>query len=65
MNFEYLDPEPNFDHKRVSGLVCNLFKLKDPKYATALEIAAGGKVCVVLNGTFKLVLKLDFLAFNI
>ncbi len=44
LNFEYRDPEPNFDKNRVKGLVCNLFKLKDPKYATALEVAAGGKV---------------------
>ncbi len=44
LNFEYKNPEPNFDSNRVKGLVCNLFKLKDPKYATALEVAAGGKV---------------------
>ena len=44
LNFEYKNPEPNFDRQRVKGLVCNLFKLKDPKYATALEAAAGGNV---------------------
>ena len=43
-NLDYKDPEPNFDRSRVKGLVCNLFKVKDPKYATALETAAGGKV---------------------
>ena len=44
VNFEYKNPEPNFDRQRVKGLVCNLFKVKDPKYAVALETAAGGKV---------------------
>lgn len=44
LNFEYKNPEANFDRRRVKGLVCNLFKVKDPKYATALEVAAGGKV---------------------
>ena len=50
MNFDYKDPQPNFDRKRVKGLVSNLFKLKDPKFATALEVAAGGKV----NSEFKI-----------
>ena len=44
LNFEYKNPEANFDRQRVKGLVCNLFKIKDIKYATALEVAAGGKV---------------------
>jgi structural maintenance of chromosome 2 len=44
LNFEYKDPEPNFDRRRVKGLVANLFKIKDPKFSTALEVAAGGKV---------------------
>lgn len=43
-NFDYKDPEPNFDRSRVKGLVCNLFKVKDARFATALETAAGGKV---------------------
>ncbi len=50
LNFEYKDPEPNFDKTRVKGLVCNLFKLKDAKYATALEVAAGGKVGARVGG---------------
>ena len=49
LNFEYKNPEPNFDRQRVKGLVCNLFKIKDVKYATALEVAAGGKVKNYLN----------------
>ena len=41
---EYTDPEPNFDRNRVKGLVSNLFMIKDSKFATALEICAGGKL---------------------
>ena len=44
LHIDYRDPEENFDRNRVKGLVCNLFKIKEPKYATALEVAAGGKV---------------------
>lgn len=35
---------PNFDRKKVKGLVCRMFRVKDPKFAQALESAAGGKV---------------------
>lgn len=51
LNFDYKDPEPNFDRSRVKGLVCNLFKIKDPKFATALEVAAGGKVILKFQRT--------------
>ena len=44
LNFEYSNPTPDFDRNKVKGLVCNLFKIKDPKFSTALEIAAGGKL---------------------
>ncbi|CAH1773975.1 unnamed protein product [Owenia fusiformis] len=44
LQFEYRDPEKNFDRSKVYGLVANLIKVKDPKYATALEVAAGGKL---------------------
>ena len=44
LNFDYRIQDPNFDHSKVKGLVCNLFKIKDPMYATALETAAGGKL---------------------
>ena len=51
LQFDYTDPEPNFDRRRVYGVVAKLFDLIDPKYATAIEVAAGGKVsslCLVL-----------------
>lgn len=52
LNFEYKIQDPNFDHSGVKGLVCNLFRIKDPMYATALEIAAGGKLYqLVVNST--------------
>ena len=44
LNFDYRDPEPNFDRSRVKGLVSSLFKINDPKFCTALEVAAGAKV---------------------
>jgi structural maintenance of chromosome 2 len=44
LNFQYQDPEVNFDHSAVKGMVCKLFKLKEKSAATALEIAGGGKV---------------------
>ncbi|XP_054276707.1 structural maintenance of chromosomes protein 2-like [Macrosteles quadrilineatus] len=40
----YKNPKPNFDRSAVKGLVCQLFKVKDPKFAMALESAAGGRV---------------------
>lgn len=42
--FDYVDPEPNFDSNRVYGVVAKLFEIKDHKYASALEVAAGNKV---------------------
>ena len=44
LQFQYKDPEKNFDRSKVHGLVAKLVKVKDPKTATALEVAAGGKV---------------------
>uniref|UniRef100_T1JGX2 Structural maintenance of chromosomes protein n=1 Tax=Strigamia maritima TaxID=126957 RepID=T1JGX2_STRMM len=44
LTFEYQDPESNFDRRKVYGLVCNLFDTKDLNTATALEVAAGGKL---------------------
>ena len=44
LKFQYRDPEKNFDRSKVHGLVAKLVKVKDPSTATALEVAAGGKV---------------------
>ncbi|CAH8286890.1 unnamed protein product, partial [Schistosoma margrebowiei] len=42
--FDYTDPEPNFDRRRVLGPVAKLFRVKDLKYAVALEVIAGNKL---------------------
>lgn len=44
LQFDYRDPEKNFDRSKVHGLVAKLIQVKDPSTATALEVAAGGKV---------------------
>ena len=44
LNFRYSDPEPNFKHSAVRGLVCKLFRSKNPEYNIALETVAGGRV---------------------
>ncbi|KAM7536776.1 hypothetical protein Aperf_G00000085721 [Anoplocephala perfoliata] len=44
LQFTYTDPEPNFDRRRVFGVVAKLFDLVDQKYAVAIEVAAGGKL---------------------
>ena len=44
LQFEYTAPTPGFDHSRVKGPVAKLIRLKDPATATALEVAAGGRV---------------------
>ncbi|KAG7172952.1 structural maintenance of chromosomes protein 2-like [Homarus americanus] len=46
--FNYKDPEKNFNHSLVKGLVCKLVKLRDPTTATALEVTAGGKLYNVI-----------------
>lgn len=44
--FNYSNPEPNFDRSQVKGLVAELVSLPvdNVKYSTALEIAAGGRL---------------------
>nr|DBA11433.1 TPA_inf: SMC2 [Testicularia cyperi] len=46
MDFQYADPEPNFDRSKVKGLVASLIQLDQDKhkYSTALEICAGGRL---------------------
>lgn len=38
------DPERGWDHSRVKGVVAKLVRVKDPSTATALEVAAGGRL---------------------
>lgn len=46
VDFAYSDPSPNFDRRKVKGLVAQLFSLDEEKKAagTALEICAGGRL---------------------
>lgn len=48
LRFDYKDPEKGFDRSRVKGLVANLMHVADARYATALEVAAGGKLYQVV-----------------
>jgi structural maintenance of chromosome 2 len=46
LDFSYSDPCPNFDRRRVKGLVAQLFNLPEEhsEAGTALEICAGGRL---------------------
>uniref|UniRef100_A0A0K0D941 Kinetochore protein SPC25 n=1 Tax=Angiostrongylus cantonensis TaxID=6313 RepID=A0A0K0D941_ANGCA len=44
IHFTYKDPFPGFNRDDVRGCIAILFRIKDPKYALALEIAAGSFV---------------------
>lgn len=44
LQFNYSDPEKNFDRKKVKGLVANLITVNDTSMATALERTAGAKL---------------------
>jgi structural maintenance of chromosome 2 len=46
--FEYEDPVRGFDRSKVKGLIAKLVDVKDAKYATALEVVAGGKLFQVV-----------------
>ena len=54
LEFEYRDPEKNFDRRRVHGVVAKLIKLKTPDSATAIEVVAGGKVKYPSKNLFKI-----------
>lgn len=41
---QYRDPEPNFDRRKVRGMVCKLLKVRDPKYSLALSTCGGGRL---------------------
>ncbi|WVQ83720.1 hypothetical protein IAT38_005864 [Cryptococcus sp. DSM 104549] len=50
LDFQYSDPTPNFDRRKVRGLVANLITLDKANHhkSTALEIAAGAKLYNVI-----------------
>ncbi|KAG8454999.1 hypothetical protein GDO86_001281 [Hymenochirus boettgeri] len=49
--FEYKDPEKNWDSNRVKGLVASLISVKDVSTSTALEVVAGGRLYNVVVDT--------------
>ncbi|KAE8783434.1 structural maintenance of chromosomes protein 2-1 [Hordeum vulgare] len=51
INFSYQDPVKNFDRSKVKGVVAQLVKIKDSSTATALEVAAGGRLYNVVVDT--------------
>ncbi|PAA94028.1 hypothetical protein BOX15_Mlig002215g1, partial [Macrostomum lignano] len=60
LGFDYTDPEPRFDRRRVLGPVCQLLEAVDEKFAVALEVTAGAKlfnVVVDTEATAKLLLQ--------
>lgn len=48
LSFEYRDPAKGFDRSKVKGLVAKLITVTEPDAATALEVAAGGKLYQVV-----------------
>ncbi|KQK11078.1 hypothetical protein BRADI_2g57967v3 [Brachypodium distachyon] len=44
VHFSYRDPVRSFDRSKVKGVVARLIKIKDSTTATALEVAAGGRL---------------------
>ncbi|VDN04583.1 unnamed protein product [Thelazia callipaeda] len=44
LKFEYSSPFPNFDRCSVFGVVARLFRIRDFRFATALEVAAGRSI---------------------
>lgn len=48
LSFKYEDPVRGFDRSKVKGLVARLVEVKQTEHATALEVAAGGKLYQVV-----------------
>ena len=44
LEFQYSDPERDFDRRKDKGVVAKLLKVKDQKYNIAIDTACGGKV---------------------
>lgn len=51
LNFAYSDPRQGFDRRTVKGVLARLARVKDPTHATALEVAAGGKLSHIVVDT--------------
>lgn len=66
--FTFTDPEPNFDHRRVKGMVCNLITVKQPMFFKGLSMAAGGSLFNVVTdseATGKLLLQRGNLRYRV
>lgn len=48
VSFNYRNPGHGFDDRKVHGMVCKLIRVNDRDAATALEVAAGGKLYNVI-----------------
>ena len=46
--FNFSDPVKGFDRSKVKGMVAKLVQVKDPRYSTALEVVAGGKLYQII-----------------
>ncbi|KAL3086014.1 hypothetical protein niasHT_030438 [Heterodera trifolii] len=44
LRFDYTMPYNGFDRNKVKGVVAKLFKMNEQRYATALEVVAGGRL---------------------
>ncbi|XP_053274369.1 structural maintenance of chromosomes protein 2 [Pleuronectes platessa] len=51
LRFDYRDPERDWDHSKVKGLLANLITVHDLSYATALEVVAGGRLYNIVVDT--------------
>ncbi|NXQ87786.1 SMC2 protein, partial [Nyctibius grandis] len=51
LQFEYKDPEKNWNPNHVKGPVVSLITVKDPSKAKALEVVAGGKLYNIIVDT--------------
>eukprot|EP00968_Pinguiococcus_pyrenoidosus_P020950 scaffold2618_cov240-Pinguiococcus_pyrenoidosus.AAC.13 len=51
LTFEFRNPTKSFDRSKVKGLVAQLITLREPQTASAIEMAAGGKLYQVVVDT--------------
>lgn len=50
-DFTFSDPHPNFNRRKVHGLVARLVQVKDSAWTTAIEVTAGGRLYQVVVDT--------------
>lgn len=50
-DFQYADPYPNFDQRKVYGIIAKLVRVKDQKMTTAIEVTAGGRLYQIVVDT--------------